>query len=274
VNPARALRNDTTPPPETSLHFARGVQYMADLMAKTVEAPNWTKPDSYLQGSFACATTLSADSNRYLLASTLSADHNLSVYHSKLSQLLWPSGFSSTSPSLVFLDACVYTDAAKHLVLLVEDKKTTESQYLSLIYDNIRANIKAADFFYVSSHGLLAEPDLLEGYEQYQAANWDGRDAEPITAETLAYAHRLMKIMPTSLGAPDVAPAADGSIALEWIPESKTHRLDKLFLDIGPGEEWRAYWKLRNGEFRRSPNVGFSAETRTILKNIFDDLSA
>jgi hypothetical protein len=27
--------------------------------------------------------------------------------------------------------------------------------------------------------------------------------------------------------------------------------LHKLFLDIGPGEKWRAYWKLRSGEFGR-----------------------
>src|SRR5258707_216062 len=91
-----------------------------------------------------------------------------------------------------------------------------------------------------------AAPLLLSGYEQYEVANWDGRDALPITSETLAYARKLMRVMPKTLGEPDVAPAADGSIALEWIPDDPTRKLNKLFLDIGPAEEWCAYWTLRD----------------------------
>jgi hypothetical protein len=83
-----------------------------------------------------------------------------------------------------------------------------------------------------------------------------------------------MKIMPTSLGAPDVAPAGDGSIALEWVPDDPEHKLDRLFLDIGPGEQWRAYWTLRTGEFGRIPQTGYSAETKTILDRLFRELSA
>jgi hypothetical protein len=83
-----------------------------------------------------------------------------------------------------------------------------------------------------------------------------------------------MAVMPQTLGTPDVAPAADGTIALEWVPDDTTHKLDKLFLDIGPGEVWRAYWTLSTGEFGRLPQTGFSDETKTILKNLFIDLSA
>ena len=61
---------------------------------------------------------------------------------------------------------------------------------------------------------------------------------------------------------------------LEWVPEGTTHKLNKLYLDIGPGEEWRAYWTLRTGQFGRLPQTGFSDQTKTILKNLFDDLSA
>ena len=80
--------------------------------------------------------------------------------------------------------------------------------------------------------------------------------------------------MPTNLGHPDAAPAADGSIALEWVSEDTAHKLDKLFLDIGPGEEWRAYWQLRSGEFGRLPHAGYSDETKIVLENLFNDLSS
>jgi hypothetical protein len=44
--------------------------------------------------------------------------------------------------------------------------------------------------------------------------------------------------------------------------------LDKLFLDIGPGEEWRAYWKRRNGELGRLPGIGFDSETKQTLEKL------
>jgi hypothetical protein len=116
-----------------------------------------------------------------------------------------------------------------------------------------------------------SDPVDLEGYEQYSEANWDGYDAEPITVETLNYARRLLKIMPNTFGSPDVAPSADGSIGLEWVLESG--QLHKLFLDIGPGEEWRAYWNRRNGEFGRLPCTSFSRDTKRILEKLFDYLN-
>jgi hypothetical protein len=112
--------------------------------------------------------------------------------------------------------------------------------------------------------------DPLEGYEQYSQANWDGRNAEPITAQTLQYARRLLKVIPETLGPPDIAPSGDGSIGLEWVPEGG--RLHKLFLDIGPGPEWRAYWN-RNGECGRLAGTSLSADTRHRLQKLFNDLS-
>ena len=113
--------------------------------------------------------------------------------------------------------------------------------------------------------------DLLKGYEQYSQAGWDGYNAEPITAETLRYARRLLKVIPETFGAPDVAPSADGSIGLEWVLESGP--LHKLFLDIGPGEEWRAYWNRRSGEFGRLSGTWSSLITRRVLQKLFHDLS-
>src|ERR1043166_4105300 len=120
---------------------------------------------------------------------------------------------------------------------------------------------------------IFAEPspDPLKSYEELNLPNWDGYGAEPITPETLKYARRILRVMPDTLGPPDIAPAGDGSIALEWVPE--TGPLNKLFLDIGPGEQWRAYWKLRTGEFGRLPSKGFTADTKPILQQLFDDLT-
>jgi hypothetical protein len=95
--------------------------------------------------------------------------------------------------------------------------------------------------------------------------------AEPISTETLRYARRLLSVMPETFGHPDIAPAGDGSIALEWVMD--TGALHKLFLDIGPGEEWRAYWQRRNGEFGRLPGSSFNSDTEHILQNLFDGLS-
>jgi hypothetical protein len=111
----------------------------------------------------------------------------------------------------------------------------------------------------------------LKEYEKLTEKNWDGYGAEPISKETIAYARRLLRIMPVVFGPPDISPGADGSIALEWHPTTGSVR--KLFLDIGPGEEWSAYWKRRTGEFQRMPGYGFGDATKRILQSLFDDLS-
>jgi hypothetical protein len=116
-------------------------------------------------------------------------------------------------------------------------------------------------------------PEHLIGFEQYNAPNWDGFDASPITLQTLAYARKLMKILPSYLGEPDAAPAADGSIALQWIPDARKHPLEKLFLDIGPAEEWRAYWTMRDGSKGRQPGTLVNDNTKIILEQLFRKLS-
>jgi hypothetical protein len=113
--------------------------------------------------------------------------------------------------------------------------------------------------------------DFFKGYEQYNQRNWDGYDAEPITSKTLSYARRVLTVMPDTFGPPDIAPSGDGFIGLEWVPDDGP--LDRLFLDIGPGEEWSAYWKLRNGAFGRLHGTGFDSQTKQHLQNLFADLS-
>jgi hypothetical protein len=111
----------------------------------------------------------------------------------------------------------------------------------------------------------------LKEYQQLKEKNWDGYDAEPITKDTLDYARKILRAMPKTFGLPEISPGADGSVALEWHPEIGSVR--KLFLDIGPGEHWRAYWKQRDGKFNRMTGSGFDKDTKRILERLFQDLS-
>jgi hypothetical protein len=92
---------------------------------------------------------------------------------------------------------------------------------------------------------LYPTNDPLRGYERYSVPNWDGYDAEPISAETISAARSFLKMLPTRLGSPDIAPGSDGTIGFEWIFEDQKTR--KLFIDIGPGRVWSGYWRKNSG---------------------------
>ena len=113
--------------------------------------------------------------------------------------------------------------------------------------------------------------EVLASYDTFEEPNWDGHDAQPITKETLAYARRIARLLPDTLGAPDIAPSADGSIGLEWVPDHGP--LTKLFMDIGPGAQWHAYWQRDNGDIGRVSGAEIQPHTRTILRNLFAELS-
>jgi hypothetical protein len=180
-----------------------------------------------------------------------------------------------------FVVVLVAFDDPFHLAQTLAGSTKTESVRQAArgarpVYRTVLADNHATDPTLITSilDGLLGKPrtDPLEGYEQYSHGNWDGYDAEPITAETLQYARRLLRPMPQTFGPPDIAPSADGSIGLEWVPEHGPLR--KLFLDIGPGEEWRAYWNRRDGEFGRLQGTRLSAITKRTLQALFKDLSS
>lgn len=111
----------------------------------------------------------------------------------------------------------------------------------------------------------------LASYDTFEEPNWDGHDAQPITKETLDYARRIVRLLPDTLGAPDIAPSADGSIGLEWVPDHGP--LTKLFMDIGPGVQWHAYWQRDNGDIGRVSGAEIRPPTRTVLHNLFAELS-
>ena len=143
-----------------------------DILARadTTKTPDWGKVEAYLpQGSFARGAEIT-NYDTHLFAQT---------------------GINQVLATVDFLQAkrhaCIQIEAAKNFIILIEEaRKTTETGLLSLVYDTFHADIKAANILTVPHHSLLIEtpPDLFDGYEQYQIANWDGHGAEAITVAT------------------------------------------------------------------------------------------
>ena len=117
---------------------------------------------------------------------------------------------------------------------------------------------------------IARDADPLAGFERYASANWDGCGAEPITRATLASARRFLRLLPDTLGAPAIAPGADGTIGLEW---SFTDRqLRKLFIDVGPGDVWSGYWRRASGERKTLPQRQIDDDTARVLAGLFQEL--
>ena len=115
----------------------------------------------------------------------------------------------------------------------------------------------------MTSLAIASNADPLAGYERYASPNWDGFDAEPIARATLASARRFLGLLPDTLGAPDIAPGADGTIGLEW--SFTDGQLRKLFIDIGPGNVWSGYWRLASGERETLPHRQIDEDTSLVL---------
>ena len=114
--------------------------------------------------------------------------------------------------------------------------------------------------------------DLLSGYEAYGAPNWDGYGSEPIMPETVDAARSFLKLLPPHFGQPEVSPASDGTIGLEWVRDTGPFR--KLFIDVGPGKTWHAYWRLADGRTDKLRNQKIDKNTAKILEDIASKLRA
>jgi hypothetical protein len=271
VKLAHAFRttNATAPPPDAMRFMTSTDPYVLTDVVEKETTTGWQKISAYTQGSLAIGTEVCSSPVRAMTDTCI-------FTHIDDGQIWLRALFESAlhrhfAPSNSVFEVGSYKSL---LMLRKESNLTVNAGLVALRAFDMHADLKADNIIRMYADLLDQVADPLKGYEQYEVANWDGEDADPITADTLIYARKIMKIMPTSLGVPDIAPAGDGSIALEWVPDDATHKLDRLFLDIGPGEVWRAYWTLRTGEFRRITGAGFSAETETVLKDVFYDLSA
>jgi hypothetical protein len=273
VSNARAIVtiNKTTPPPELTM-TADDPYVMIELpRAQTTAKTDLSKVEAYTQGSVALRSAIRTVGTFHIdrcVFTHIDADHILPINFNRTYSRNRMLDWADTRNMLV------HAGAIKNLVLL--RKEANFSNYAStwsLITNTTHSDLGYSNVIscYVDLLEKAAEP--LAGYEQYNVANWDGNQAQPVTSETLAYARKLLKVMPDTLGKPDVAPAGDGTIALEWVPDYH-HSLAKLFLDVGPGETWCAYWRLRNGHFHTVTHEGFDApKTKAILHDLFEHLS-
>jgi hypothetical protein len=119
---------------------------------------------------------------------------------------------------------------------------------------------------------IRALPDPFAGYDRYEVANWDGYDADPITRETVDAARAFLGLLPYGFSTPAIAPGGDGAIGFEWLRDQGPFR--KLFIDIGPGRTWRAYWRLSSGITGKIPQQSIDAKTPSMLTALFRQLSA
>lgn len=113
--------------------------------------------------------------------------------------------------------------------------------------------------------------DPLAGWERYGNRDWDGYGADPITTETLEAARAFIRMLPPTLGDPDIAPGADGTIGLEWAFTDRALR--KLFIDIGSGRFWSGYWRRATGEAKTLPAAEVGRDTGDCLAQLFEELN-
>jgi hypothetical protein len=113
--------------------------------------------------------------------------------------------------------------------------------------------------------------DPFANYDAYSKPNWDARGAEPITPETIRYAKKLLALTPDTFGSPHIAAGADGSIGFYWSSDEAPFR--SFCIDIGPGEKWRAYWRLRDGTFDKVTPRPIDHTTAATIKFVFGSLS-
>jgi hypothetical protein len=69
----------------------------------------------------------------------------------------------------------------------------------------------------------------LRDLEDFSYDDWDAEGARAITPEVIREAARLLSLLPDGISEPEVAPASDGSVCMEWDSSAGS-----LWLDIGP----------------------------------------
>jgi hypothetical protein len=78
---------------------------------------------------------------------------------------------------------------------------------------------------------------VLADLTPYQTAGWDGEDAAALAQGTLeAVRDLLIDLAACALATPDVAPAVDGSVCMEWHFARDRHEI-VIFIDIGPAQK-------------------------------------
>jgi hypothetical protein len=94
--------------------------------------------------------------------------------------------------------------------------------------------------------------DEFAELESYDFADWDLNGAEPITAETLRIAREFRDRLPLDWPRPDIAPASDGTIGLEWRILGDSI-VEFAYVDVGPGDTIKARFVHSDGGAEELP---------------------
>lgn len=113
----------------------------------------------------------------------------------------------------------------------------------------------------VFRHILPRAPDRFTDYEFYDADDWDGYGALPISRETVESARRFFLQIPRRFDYVDIAPGSDGTIGFEWRFGTGLNR-SFVLIDVGPGEVLSARKIDPSGKITSFPptRVGTGAE--------------
>jgi hypothetical protein len=88
----------------------------------------------------------------------------------------------------------------------------------------------------LQSGGLVR---ALRDLEEFTHDDWDAEGARGITPQVIDQAARVLSVLPDGIPEPDVAPARDGSVCMEW-----DSPVGLLWFDIGPGRAAQTLVKI------------------------------
>jgi hypothetical protein len=109
--------------------------------------------------------------------------------------------------------------------------------------------------------------EALSGLEEYSEDDWDADGASAITSDLINLAANLLQHVPQNAALPDVAPAADGTVCMEWMTPSGL-----LWVDIGPDRTALILTRIAGKrEEKRLPVDGkdFWSHFRTALEMLY-----
>jgi hypothetical protein len=153
----------------------------------------------------------------------------------------------------------------------VSSKKRETKDFAKFLYTCSAASTTVAEAYNLLIDTDVREDDLTRRFSRYSKPNWDGYGAEPIAKETINSAKRFLRMLTTEFAEPEMAPGSDGIIAMEWLFEGD-HPLRKIFIDIGPGNIWSAYYRRKDGRKRTIPQQPITEGTKAELLSFFEEL--
>lgn len=107
---------------------------------------------------------------------------------------------------------------------------------------------------------------LADIAETTKEQNWDGSDARPVTAATVAMAERFAKTVPSRFDEPDFGAEPDGEITLEW------YRNPHAALSLSISFLGVVSFALLLGELKLHGETKFTGEWPSIFTRILDEL--